>query len=95
MKYITLLSNTIFCFLRHTIQDGLHFWLPCPDSTLPNESLPVLILNIHTIIIPESANKHNYGTVDADWAADKRHGQYVSGIAIFLAEGPVIFCLCF
>ena len=29
----------VFCVLPHTLQDGLQFWRPCSDTTLPDTAL--------------------------------------------------------
>ena len=45
----------------------------------------------HTVTVPESLDKHEYGTLDVDWAVDKSHRQSVSGMAIYLTGAHVIF----
>ena len=81
----------IFRFLRHTIDDGLYYWCPHLHNDLRTGIEPELHPDNHKVQIPESDQNHAYGTVDADWAADKSHRRSVSGIAIFLAGAPVMF----
>jgi hypothetical protein len=81
----------IFRFLRNTIEDGLYYWRQNLHIDLKTGIEPELHPDNHDVQIQGSDQTHAYGTVDANWAADKSHSCSVSGIAIFLAGAPVIF----
>ena len=80
----------IFRYLRHTLNEGLHYWRPSTNPHLPNSPLPTLHPDNHDTTLPLSTESP-MGYVDADWASDVSTRKSVSGASIFLAGAPVIY----
>ena len=69
------------------------FWRPQPDTTLPKTIFqPIDDAAYKVFVLPE--NKHAnvaYGYTDSDWVNDTTNRWSVSGTAIILAGGLIVY----
>ena len=83
----------IFRYLKATVDDGLIYWRTSPMKDLPDGPLPKVYsdnYNIDQSIHPTNATTLQ-GMVDSDWAGDTNHRKSVSGIALTIAGGCILY----
>ena len=83
----------VFRYLNSTISDGINFWRPRPNKSLPRSSLPIVEQDTHSLHIPEES-KHSttvYAYTDSDLAGDTATRKSVSGVTIFFGEAAVVY----
>ena len=83
----------IYKYLHATKFDGITYWRPTPNKTLPQLNLPTPMSENYNIHLPKEHDTpaKAFGYVDSDWAADTRSRKSVSGIVIILAGATVIY----
>ena len=82
----------LFLYLRSTADDGIYYWRKDPYNVLPmgNEPTPKpehFEVNFH----PTPDNRRLEGGVDATWGNDSSHRKSVSGYALMLSGGCVLY----
>ena len=83
----------IFRYLHATKDEGITYWRPKPNMSLPELPLPPIH---HDNYSPSDEKIQNEPTtmtsaVDADWAGDTTHRKSVTGIVIKLAGGCILY----
>jgi dUTP pyrophosphatase len=83
----------IFYYLKATPSDGIYYWRPEKNDNLPNLPLPEFTPSPYT---PDSSTRADtpldlVGAVDADWAGDVSHRKSITGIALRLAGGTILY----
>ena len=63
--------HQVFCYLAHTIDDGIYFWHDHPVKNLPEGTMPTLYPDNYTLVTTPPQTMHEY--VDLDWAGDLTH----------------------
>ena len=81
----------IYRYLRCTINDGIHFWRESPRYNLPLKPDPTILPNNHQVQLPEVSIKQPSTYADADWASNIKKRRSISGSAVFLSGGPVVY----
>ena len=83
----------VFRYLQATISDGLQFWRPKPNSTLPTSKLPSVEQDTHLTQIPVESGHHTtvYAYTDSDLAGDTATRKSVSGVTIFFGGAAVVY----
>ena len=81
----------IFRYLRSTPDHGIHYWRKTPSPSLPNHPDPILTKDNHHTKIPSSTFEKPQAYSDADWGSNPATPRSVSGIAVYLAGGPVMY----
>ena len=85
--------KNIYRYLNTTMEEGIQFWRPTPNKSLPQTSFPYIDdPNYKPFIPPESAELQTaYGYTDSDWANDSSNRRSVSGTVIMLAGGSIVY----
>jgi hypothetical protein len=83
----------IFYYLKATSSDGIYYWRPMKNDNLPDLPLPEFTPSPYT---PDSSTRADtpldlIGAVDADWAGDVSHRKSITGIALRLAGGTILY----
>ena len=83
----------LFKYVKHTISDGIYFWRPRPRNDLPDLPLPTAsTLQYENKSMDEIDNPNTiHGAVDSDWGGDSTHRKSVSGLAIRIAGGTILY----
>ena len=83
----------IFKYVKATINDGLYYWRSEPRPDLPSLPLPnttLLQYNNNSMDNVDSP-QHLHGAVDSDWGGDSTHRKSVSGLALRIAGGTILY----
>ena len=83
----------VFRYLQATISDGLNFWRPKPNKTLPISPYPIVEQDTHSIHIPDESKTPTtvYAYTDSDLAGDTATRKSVSGVTIFFGGAAVVY----
>ena len=83
----------VYRYLNATISEGLTFWRPRPDNSLPKSKYPIPEKDTHNLHIPPESNSCNtaYGYTDSDLAADTKTRKSVSGVTIIFGGAAVVY----
>ena len=74
-------------YLFHTKTDGIYFWRPAPNDTLPRGRLPVINSNEHDLMTdgrPIDTVNEMAGYVDSDWASCSKTRGVRSQVSTFV-----------
>lgn len=87
-----LAVKQILRYLEATKSDGLYYWQKQPCMDLSELPLPTLQLdnNVHQNKSKDSLTNF-HGAVGSDWTGDCSHRQPVTGVALHLAEGTILY----
>ena len=79
--------------LNGTIDDGLFFRKSHPNTSMLSTHAPVLDNSTYTVFIFLDMVQANtvYGYTHSDWANDSSTRKSVSGTAIILADGSIVY----
>ena len=81
-------------YLYRTKSDGIYFWRPTPNDSLPYEDPPPINSNAHDLLV-DGRPAHNpaelHGFFDADWAACPLTRRSMGGDCLRLAGGTVAY----
>ena len=83
----------VFRYLHATISDGITFWRPRPNTTVPSSPLPIVEQDNHNIHIPiESKDSTTaYAYTDSDLAGDTATRKSVSGVTIIFGSAAIVY----
>ena len=56
-----LAVKRVFCYLRNTIEDRLHYWRAHKNTTLPNAPCPSVLHDNHDVTLPQSTTSKPIG----------------------------------
>ena len=85
--------KNVYKYLNATKSDGISFWRPRPNTMLPSALHETIDDSNYDVFIPPE-NAHSdiaYGYTDSDWANDSSTRKSVSGTAILLAGGSIVY----
>ena len=82
----------VYRYLNNTSQDGLIFWQPRPNNTLPSTQHMIPHKEPYTVNIPtESKNECTaYGMADSDFASDHKTRKTVGSALIFFGGAIIV-----
>ena len=85
--------KNVYKYLNVTKTDGITFWRPRPNQSLPSATKFVLDDSTYEVFIPPENAQPSiaYGYTDSDWANDSSNRKSVSGTAILLAGGCIVY----
>ena len=86
-----LAVKRIFRYLRDTISDGLHYWRPTLNKTLPHTECPSILHDNHDVQTPHSSLTQPIGFVASDWSGDMSYRRSISGLCFCFAGAPVVY----
>ena len=86
-----LAVKRIFRYLCNTISDGLHYWRPTLNRTLPNAEYPSILNKNHDLQTPHSSLTQHIGFTASDWVGDMSHRWSISGLCLCFAGAPVVY----
>ena len=78
-----------FRHLRATLNDGMHFWYPSSDYSLPHAPSPTTKPDNHNTCIHPSPHFKPSAFTYAEWDANASTQRPVSICAIFLEGAPI------
>ena len=83
----------IYQYLHATMNQGITYWRPHKNTSLPKAPRPIVVDEVYHVNIPieNSVVDQPYGYVDSDWGSDIKTRKSVSGIIIMLAGTAVIY----
>ena len=81
----------IYKYLQHTKSEGLYFWRPKPERTLPTAKLPTVTDESYRVSIPPSKLFTAHCFADSDWAGNRRDRRSVSGILVMLGGAAIVY----
>lgn len=81
----------VYRYLRCTISEGIHYWRQSPRMDLPLLPDPEIAHDNHKVNLPNVPTIVPSAYADADWASNIVTRRSVSGSAVFLAGGPIIY----
>ena len=81
----------VFCYLRDTIEDGLHYWREHKNTTLLDAPCSSILHDNHDVTLPQSTTSKPIGYVDSDWSGDTLHRRSISGMCLCFAGAPVVY----
>ena len=81
----------IYKYLNSTKSEGLYFWRPTPEKTLPSIPLPQIMEDTYEVFVPPSKLCTAHCFADSDWAGNRRDRRSVSGILIMLGGAAIVY----
>lgn len=83
----------LFKYVKATIDDGLYYWRSQSRTELPSHPLPTTSLLQYVNTSMDNVDKSHilHGAVDSDWGGDSTYRKFVSGIALRLAGGTILY----
>jgi hypothetical protein len=87
-------AKQLLLYLSDTKTHGIYFWRSNPHPDLPTATFPTTKPDTYksddTTVFPDTSGIL-VGAVDSDWGSDTTHRRSVSGIALMVAGGPVLY----
>jgi hypothetical protein len=86
-------AKALMIYLHATREDGIFYWPPAPNDTLPDVPLPKTISAADKLrAYPNLHSPTNLeGASDSTWATDHQHRRSTGGIVFFYAGGAVYY----
>ena len=82
----------VYKYLNHTISEGLYFWRPKPERTLPSVPLPTIMDDSdYDAFLPPTKLNTAHCFADSDWAGNRRDRRSVSGILVMLGGAAIVY----
>ena len=83
----------VYRYLNRTTQDGLMFWRPRPNNTLPTTNFSLPQDEPYNVRIPVESNDAYtpYGMADSDFAGDHKTRKSVGGALIFFGGAAIVY----
>ena len=83
----------VFKFLNATMDNGITFWRPTPNRSLPYSCPPTPEPDTHTVHIPVESKTSTtaYGYSDSDLASDTKTRNSVSGVTVIFGGAAIVY----
>jgi hypothetical protein len=86
-------AKALMVYLHATRNDGIYYWRPAPNLSLPDIPPPTTISTAQQLAgYPDHHNATNLkGASDSTWATDRQHRRSTGGIVFFYAGGAIYY----
>ena len=82
----------VYKYLHHTISEGLYFWRPTPERTLPSTPLPTIMDDSqYDVFLPPTKLHKAHCFADSYWAGNRCDCRSVSGILVKLGSAAIVY----
>ena len=83
----------VFRYLNATIEEGITFWRPRPQRSIPSANLPTVEPDTHSPHIPieSKCSTTAYAYTDSDLAGDTMTRKSVSGVTIIFGGAAIVY----
>ena len=82
----------VFRFLHNSVEDDLHYWRENTSSNLTPAPLPCLSKDTQDISFPKTSTIEPTVFFESGWVGATSYHRSISGIGLFFASSPVIYC---